>query len=72
MAQQTKIKGKLQGNVPAFLRDSRDHLSEREREKKVFEGIPDNNKKLFSMSLPYGLTFFNTMKEMRHTRLNCY
>lgn len=37
MAQQTKIKGKLQGNVPAFLRDSRDHLSERETEKKVFE-----------------------------------
>jgi hypothetical protein len=72
MAQQTKIKGKLQGNVPAFLRDSRDHLSERETEKKISKVVPDNNKKLFSIGLSYGLTFFNTMKKMRHTRLNCY
>jgi hypothetical protein len=67
LAQQTKIKGILQENVPAFLEDSRDHLvgylSEREREREVSKRVPDRNEKFTFKRLPYTLIFFNTMKE---------
>jgi len=66
LAQQTKIKGTLQENVPAFLQDSKEHLvgylSERER-KKFSKGVPDRNEKFIFNTSSVCLNIFNTMKE---------